>query len=69
MAEPDKRQIGDGQDNYGQAIQQLTNASKQFGQRAAEQTAQRATEAAANAAAASDLTASWFCFLAGRQGS
>lgn len=53
MAEPDKRQIGDGQDNYGQAIQQLTNASKQFGQRAAEQTAQRATEAAANAAAAS----------------
>lgn len=49
MAEPDKQQIGDGQDNYGQAAGEML---KKAGQQAAKQAAQKGAEATANAAAA-----------------
>lgn len=52
MAEPQKQQIGDGADNYGQAAQQMAKAAKQVSQQAAKQAASKGTEAAANAAAA-----------------
>ncbi len=45
MAEPDKRQIGDGSDNYGEAAKQMARAAK-------EQAAMKGAEAGANAAAA-----------------
>ena len=48
MAEPQKQQIGDGEDNYGQAAQQMAKAAKQAGQQAAA----KGAEATANAAAA-----------------
>ena len=48
MAEPEKQQIGDGQDNYGQAAGQAAKAAKQFSQ----QTAMKSAEATANASAA-----------------
>ena len=48
MAEPEKHQIGDGQDNYGQAAGQAAKAAKQFSQQAA----MKSAEATANAAAA-----------------
>ena len=44
MAEPEKQQIGDGSDNYGQAAGQMAKAAKQ--------TAAKGAEATANAAAA-----------------
>lgn len=52
MAEPEKQQIGDGSDNYGQAAGQMAKAAKQAGQEAAKQTAAKGAEATANAAAA-----------------
>lgn len=52
MSEPAKQQIGDGQDNYGQAAGQMAKAAKQASQDAAKQAAQKGAEATANAAAA-----------------
>lgn len=52
MAEPNKQQIGDGADNYGQAAGQMAKAAKQAGQEAAKQAAAKGTEATVNAAAA-----------------
>ena len=48
MAAPDKQQLGDGQDNFGQAAGQAAKAAKQFSQQAA----MKGAEATANAAAA-----------------
>lgn len=52
MAEPQKQQMGDGSDNYGQAVGQAAKAAKNIGKEAAKQAATKGTEAAANAAAA-----------------
>lgn len=52
MAEPTKQQIGDGQDDYGQAAGQAMKAAKQVSQEAAKQAAVKGAEATANAAAA-----------------
>lgn len=52
MAEPQKQQIGDGADNYGQAASQAAKATKQIGERAAQAAAAKGVEAGANAAAA-----------------
>lgn len=52
MAEPDKQQIGDGSDSYGQAAGQMAKAVRQAGQESAKQAASKGAEAAANAAAA-----------------
>ncbi len=55
MAEPDKQQLGDGHDNYGQAAQQAAKAAKQATKAAAAKGAEAAAkgaEATANAAAA-----------------
>lgn len=52
MAEPDKQQIGDGSDNYGQAAGQMAKAARQAGQETAKQAAAKGAEATANAAAA-----------------
>ncbi|MGM9602684.1 MAG: NlpC/P60 family protein [Faecousia sp.] len=52
MSEPAKQQIGDGQDNYGQAAGQMAKAAKQASQEAAKQAAKKGAEATANAAAA-----------------
>ncbi|MGM9602584.1 MAG: NlpC/P60 family protein [Faecousia sp.] len=52
MSEPTKQQIGDGQDNYSQAVSQMARAAKQAGQETAGQAAKKGAEAAANAAAA-----------------
>ena len=35
MAEPDKRQVGEGSDNYGEAAKQMANAAKQVGKESA----------------------------------
>ena len=52
MAEPDKRQIGEGSDNYGEAAKQMANAAKQVGKESAKQAAAAGTKAVANASAA-----------------
>ena len=52
MAEPDKRQIGDGSDNYGEAAKQMAKAAKEAGIETAKQAAVKGAEAGANAAAA-----------------
>lgn len=60
MAEPGKQQIGDGQDNYGQAAKQARNAAKNIGKnagkeagkQAAKQAAAKGAEATVNSAAA-----------------
>ncbi len=52
LAEPTKQQIGDGQDNFGQAASQAMKAAKQVSQEAAKQAAVKGAEATANAAAA-----------------
>lgn len=52
MAEPEKQQLGDGSDNYGQAASQMAKAAKQAGQEAAKQAATKGAEATANVAAA-----------------
>lgn len=53
MAEPDKQHVGDGGDNYGQAVQKTAEAIKKAGTAAAEKATATGAEAAANAAAAS----------------
>jgi hypothetical protein len=50
MAE--RKQAGDGPDNYGQAARQITSAAKQMGKSAAKRTAAKGAEAAGRAAAA-----------------
>ena len=52
MAEPDKRQVGEGADNYGEAAKQMANAAKQVGKESAKQAAAAGTKAVANASAA-----------------
>lgn len=52
MAEPNKQQIGDGSDNYGQAAGQMAKAAQSAGKEAAKQAAVKGAEATANAAAA-----------------
>ena len=52
MVEPNKQQIGDGADNFGQAADQMAKAAKQAGQETAKQAAAKGAEATANAAAA-----------------
>lgn len=52
MAEPDKRRIGDGSDNYGEAAKQMAKAAKEAGKETAKQAAVKGAEAGANAAAA-----------------
>lgn len=52
MAEPDKRQVGEGSDNYGEAAKQMVNAAKQVGKESAKQAAAAGTKAVANASAA-----------------
>lgn len=52
MAEPDKRQIGDGSDNYGEAAKQMAKAAKEAGKETAKQAAVKGAEAGTNAAAA-----------------
>ena len=52
MAEPQKQQMGDGSDNYGQAVGQAAKAAKNIGKETAKQAATKGAEAAANAAAA-----------------
>ena len=59
MSEPTKQQMGDGQDNYGQAAKQARNAAKNIGknftkeagQTVAKQAAAKGAEATVNAAA------------------
>lgn len=50
-----KQQIGDGQDNYGQAAKEMAKAGKEFGKEAgktaAKEAARQGAEATANAAA------------------
>lgn len=52
MSEPAKQQIGDGQDNFGQAAGKAAQAAKHISQEAAKQAAAKGAEATANAAAA-----------------
>lgn len=59
MAEPGKQQMGDGQDNYGQAAKQARNAAKnisktgkEVGKNAVKQAAAKGAEATVNTAAA-----------------
>lgn len=55
MAEPNKQQVGDGSDNYGQAASQAAKAAKaasKAGKEVAQQAVQKGAEATANAAAA-----------------
>ena len=52
MAEPDKRQVGEGSDKYGEAAKQMANAAKQVGKESAKQAAAAGTKAVANASAA-----------------
>lgn len=60
MAEPDKQQIGDGSDNYGQAAGQMAKAAKQVGQEAAKQTAMKgAVGTAAGGPWGAILSAAW----------
>lgn len=52
MAQSDRQQIGDGNDNYGQAAGQMAKAAKQAGQETAKQATAKGAEATVNAAAA-----------------
>ncbi len=52
MAEPNKQQIGDGADSYGQAATQAAKAAKNAGKEVAKQAAKKGAEATANAVAA-----------------
>ncbi len=47
MAEPGKQQIGDGQDNYGQAAKQARNAAKNIGKNATKEAGKNAVKQAA----------------------
>lgn len=51
MSEPAKQQMGDGQDNFGQAAGKAAQAAKQASKEAAKQAAAKGAEATANAAA------------------
>lgn len=51
MAEPDKRQTGDGADSYAQAARQMANAARQMGRETARQAASAGTQAVSNASA------------------
>ncbi len=53
MAEADKKQPGDGRDDFGNAAKQAANAAKEIGKNAGKQAAAKGTEAAANAAVSS----------------
>ena len=59
MSEPSKQQIGDGQDNFGQAAEKLAQAVKQAGNTAASQTAHAAaaTMQAGSSGAAAEVAA------------
>ena len=52
MSEPTKQQVGDGQDNYGQAAKQVANVTKQVGKNVAQKAAAKGAEATVNAATA-----------------
>ena len=52
MAEPDKRQLGDGSDNYTNAASNLAKAARQSGQEAAKQASVIGAEAASRGAGA-----------------
>lgn len=52
MPEDTRQQIGDGQDNYGQAARQIAGAARQIGGKAAEQAAAKGAAAVANSSAA-----------------
>ncbi len=52
MAEPQKQQLGEGQDNPGQAAKQVANAAKKAGKETAKQTAKKGAEATVNATTA-----------------
>ena len=52
MAEPDKRQHGDGSDNYTNAASNLAKAARQSGQEAAKQASAIGAEAASRGAGA-----------------
>ena len=52
MAEPPKQQMGDGQDNVGQAASQAAKAAKQAAKQAAAKAAAKGAEATTKAAAA-----------------
>ena len=52
MSEPNKQQIGDGSDNYGQAAKQMANVAKQTGKNAAVAAGKNTAEAAAKGAEA-----------------
>ena len=47
MAEPGKQQMGDGQDNYGQAAKQARNAAKNIGKNAGKEAGKQAAKQAA----------------------
>lgn len=51
MAEPDKRQTGDGADSYAQAARQMANAAQQMSRETMKQAASTGTRAASNASA------------------
>lgn len=50
MSEPNKQQIGDGSDNYGNAAKQGANAIKKAGKNAAKESAKKGAEATGRAA-------------------
>lgn len=52
LSEPVKQQMGDGQDNYGQAMRQMASATKQISKNIAQQAAGKGTAVATNAATA-----------------
>lgn len=47
MSEPDKRQMGDGSDNYGEAAKQIARAAKEAGNEAAKQATAKGADAVA----------------------
>ncbi len=49
MAEPEKQQMGDGSDNYGQAAKQVAKAAGRAGQEAAKQATANAATATVKA--------------------
>lgn len=52
MSESMKQQMGDGQDNYGQAAKQMANAAKQVSKNVAQKAAAKGAEATVNATTA-----------------
>ena len=68
MAEPDKQQVGDGSDNYGQAASQMAKAARQSGQAAANQVGKEAAKQAAKAGAEAAANTSAAAVQAGVEG-